>query len=185
MNLRNVLHPVSDFASSVSGFAYAWLNGMLGLFRWTLLCTQMLMFACAEAGNEYFDVSAKPGYQQSCPLPRSINNKGGVFVAPAKGMGAEWQGVLVDHDSEVVERFEKGVFVLTKPGVDKVGFINSCIYVVSGGRRLHMRLDFGMDDNKIMSVGKSPSWRVSQGSYSPVILECTDDFRNACNFMSK
>lgn len=158
---------------------------MLGLIRWTLLCTHTLMFACAEAGNEYFDISAKPGYQQSCPLPRSINNKGGVFVAPANGMGAEWQGVLVGHDSEVVESFEKGVFILIKPGVDKVGFINSCIYIVSGGRCLHMRLDFGMDDNKTMSLGKSPSWRVSQGFYSPVILECTDDFRNACSFMSQ
>ena len=150
-----------------------------------LLSTQMLMFACAEAGNEYFDMSGRPGYRQSCPLPSSINNKGGIFVAPANGAGAEWQGVLVDHDSEGVERFEKGIFILTKPGVDKVGFINSCIYIVSGGKRLHMRLDFGIDDNKTMSVGKSPSWRVSQGFYSPVILECTDDFRNACSFMSK
>lgn len=176
---------MSVYASSVCGFAYAGLNGMLGLFRWMLLCTQMLMFACAEAGNEYFDVSGRPSYQQSCPLPRSINHKGGIFVAPANGVGAEWQGVLVDHAAEVVERFEKGVFVLTKPGVDKVGFINSCIYVVSGGRRLHMRLDFGVDDNKDMRVARSPSWRISQYFFnSPVILECSDDFKNACSFMS-
>ena len=173
------------YASRVCGFVSAGLNGMLGLFRWMLLCTQTLMFACAEAGNEYFDVLGRPGYQQSCPLPSSISNKGGIFVAPANGVGAEWQGVLVDHAAEVVERFEKGVFVLTKPGVDTVGFINSCIYVVSGGRRLHMRLDFSVDDNKKMRVARSSSWRLSHYYfYSPVILECTDDFKHACSFMS-
>ena len=158
---------------------------MLGLIRWTLLCTHTLMFACAEAGNEYFDMSGRPGYRQSCPLPSSINNKGGIFVAPANGVGAEWQGVLVDYAAEVVEKFERGVFILTKPGIDKVGFINSCTYAVSGGRRLHMRLDFGVDDHKNMRVARSPSWRISHYYfYSPVILECTDDFKQACSFMS-
>ena len=176
---------MSVYASSVCGFVSAGLNGMLGLFRWTLLCTQMLMLACAEAGNEYFDVSAKPGYQQSCPLPRSISNEAGVFVAPANGVGVEWQGVLVDYDLEKIENFEKGVFILTKPGVDEVGFIDGCVYVVSGGRRLHMRLNFEKEHNKIMSVGKAQSWKMSHDFYSPVILECTDDFRAACSFFTR
>lgn len=158
---------------------------MLVLFRWTLLCAQLLMIACADAANKYFDVAVWPSHQQSYPMLRSINNEAGVFVAPANGVGVEWQGVLVDYDLEKVERFEKGVFILTKPGVDEVGFIDGCVYVVSGGRRLHMRLNFENEHNKIMSVGKSPSWKMSHDFYSPVILECTDDFRDACSFFTR
>ncbi|WP_425220321.1 DUF3757 domain-containing protein [Pseudomonas allokribbensis] len=156
---------------------------VIRLIRWGLLCSQLFVFAHAAApDSKYFDIPAWPGSQESCPSPRDIKNRVGIFTSPAKSDGAEWVGVLVDGAMESVTNFKKGLFVLTHEGVDSSGFLSSCIYATSGGRYLNMRLDLGENYKQVMWVGRSLSWRESRGFSSPAILECTDKITAACSF---
>ncbi|WP_186828373.1 DUF3757 domain-containing protein [Pseudomonas chlororaphis] len=155
---------------------------MRRLVCWGLLCSQLFTFVYAAPGSNYFDIPDWSGDQESCPVPRDINSKVGVFTAPAKNEGAEWVGVLLDGAMETITHFEKSYFVLTREGVDKVGFINNCIYQTSGGRYLNMRLDLGANYKQVMWIGNSLSWKTSRDFSSSTILECTDTYRDACSF---
>ncbi|MBP5059712.1 DUF3757 domain-containing protein [Pseudomonas chlororaphis] len=155
---------------------------MRKLVFWGMLCSQLFTFSHAAPGSNYFNIPDWSGDQGSCPLPRDIKARTGVFTAPAKNEGAEWVGVLVDGVMEAVTNFEKSYFVLTHQGVDKVGFINNCIYVTSGGRYLNMHLDLGSNYKQVMWIGNSLSWKESRDFSSSTILECTDTYRDACSF---
>ena len=156
---------------------------MLGLIRWSLLCSQLFVFVqAAAADNKYFDIPIWPGSQESCPSPRDIKNRMGIFTSSAKSDGAEWVGVLVDGATESVKSFKKGLFVLTHEGVDNGGFLSSCIYVTLGGRYLYMRFDLGENYKQVMWVGRSLSWKESRAFSSTTILECTDEYSAACGF---
>ncbi|MBM0284981.1 DUF3757 domain-containing protein [Pseudomonas chlororaphis] len=158
---------------------------MSRLLGWVLLCSQLFTFVYAAPASNYLNIPDWPGDQESCPSPRDIKGMMGIFSAPAKSEGAEWVGVLVDGAMEAVTNFEKSYFVLTHQGGDKVGFINSCIYVTSGGRYLNMHLDLGGHYKQVMWVGSSLSWKESRDFSSSTILECTDTYRDACSFYLK
>lgn len=155
------------------------------LLGWVLLCSQLFTFVHAAPGSNDLNIPDWPGDQESCPSPRDIKGVMGIFSAPAKSEGVEWTGVLVDGAMEAVTNFEKSYFVLTHQGVDKVGFINSCIYVTSGGRYLNMHLDLGGHYKQVMWIGSSLSWKESRDFSSSTILECTDTYRDACSFYLK
>ena len=162
-----------------------WVD-VLRLIRWGLLCSQLFVFAHAAApDSKYFDTPAWPGSQESCPSPRDIKSRVGIFTSPAKSDGAEWVGVLVGGEMESVTNFKKGFFVLTHEGVDSSGFVSGCVYVTSGGRYLNMRLDLGGNYKQIMWVGRSLSWSESRDFSSPAILECTDKTAAACSFFMR
>lgn len=154
------------------------------MFRWLgwgLLCSQLFIYVHA-APSSYFEIPDWSGDQESCPLPRDIKSAMGVFTAPAKSEGAEWVGVLLNGAMDAVTRFEKSYFVVTRQGVDKVGFINDCIYMTSGGRYLNMRLDLGGNYKQVMWVRSSLSWKESGDFSSSTVLECSDTYRDACSF---
>ncbi len=81
--------------------------------RACVLLLPLVLFAHAQAGDLYLEVSDRYAEKESCPLPRDIKNKNGVFTSPAKLEGAQWVGVILDGAMDNVEKFEKGIFVLT------------------------------------------------------------------------
>ncbi|NNA71260.1 DUF3757 domain-containing protein [Pseudomonas lactis] len=158
-------------------------SGVIVFIRWGGLCAQILMFAHAEAS--YFDAPESSNSSESCPLPMDIENKDGVFMSAAKRTGVAWVGVVVGAAVEEVIRFNKAIFVLTNSAIDSEGFISGCVYSLSGGRFLSLRLASVDGREHVMSVGAFPSWRVSLDYYSPAILECNDQFRDACSVILK
>lgn len=155
---------------------------MFRLIRWSLLCSQLFVFAHAASDKKMTEAPAWPGNQESCPAPKDIQNRAEIFTSPAKSDGAEWVGVVLGGSMESITNFEKGFFVLTKKNIDSSGFISSCIYLTSGGKYLNMRLELGENYKQIMWVGRSVSWKESRDFSSPSILECTDKNQGACGF---
>ncbi|WP_446739788.1 DUF3757 domain-containing protein [Pseudomonas sp. TH49] len=145
----------------------------------------MLTFSAAEASNQYFDIPVWPGDEESCPTPRNIRNNGNVFSAPAKSESVGWIGMLPGDGIENVVSFEKAVFVLTQEYSDIRGLLSACIYAMSKGRYLRMRLGSGTKHEEIMWIVRSYLWRRSQDFSYKIILECTEKNERACGFFLK
>lgn len=159
---------------------------MARLMIWGVLCSQLFVLLCMADDTVPAHITerlqVRSNDNESCPSPFDIKNRNWIFTAPAKGRGSEWVGVVMDSDYDYVSKFEKAIFVLTQKTPLKQGFINSCIYATYGGRRLDLRLNIAGVDNKIMKAGETGSWKEPRGSLSSAVLECTDQFRGACNF---
>lgn len=122
---------------------------------------------------------------ESCPSPLDIENKKGIFTAPAKEHPAGWIGALIDSEYDYAVKFEKAYFFVLRRKIEKhLGFLDKCTYTTFSGKSLELRLAHGRLDNKFMSV-EGTSWKPSRDISSSLALECTDQFRDACKFSLK
>lgn len=156
---------------------------MLRLICVGLSCLPLLLYSLfAEAQNQYFKIPMWPDSQESCPLPRDINQNSEIFTSPAKTDGAEWVGVLIGGEHESVLDFEKGLFVLTQDDYNGSGFLSSCIYSTSGGRYLNMRLELGMKYQQTMWIEHVSPWKPPSDNPTSAMLECDSKKLAGCAF---
>lgn len=155
---------------------------MFFLNRWCVLLLTLVLFSHTQARDSYLEVSDWLADKESCPFPYDIKNKNGVFTSPARMEGAQWVGVMLEAATDSVEKFERGIFILTGKYNQRSGFINGCTYVSVGGKQVDMRFVTAGGKKMPMQVGLSVLWKASRDFYSPAILECTDQFRDACSF---
>ncbi|NMY30672.1 DUF3757 domain-containing protein [Pseudomonas sp. WS 5412] len=150
-----------------------------------VLYSQVIIFSSLANDSGSFGVTGqftvRAGNVESCPSPLDIKNKDGVFTAPANTQRARWAGVIVDGDFDYVVKFEKAMFFLLETKPFKQGLLNSCVYMTFAGKQLDLRLDFERPNKSLMRLGES-SWRHSQEFSSPSVVECSDQFRDACRF---
>lgn len=119
---------------------------------------------------------------ESCPSPLDIKNKNGIFTASANEHPAGWIGVILDSEYDYAVKFEKAYFFVLRRKIEKhLGFLDKCTYTTFSGKNLELRLSLGRLENKFMSV-EGTSWNPSLDISSSLVLECTDQFRDACRF---
>ncbi|MFL1514125.1 DUF3757 domain-containing protein [Pseudomonas prosekii] len=148
-----------------------------------LVCLSLLLLSIsATAQSQYFRTSVWPDSEESCPLPQDIHNNAGIFTAPASTDGVEWIGAVVDGQNDRVKDFHKGLFVLTKDEYNGLGILSSCMYELSGGQFLAMRLDLGKNYQQGMWIELASQWSKSADGALPTVLECNSKEAAGCAF---
>ncbi|PWE38317.1 DUF3757 domain-containing protein [Pseudomonas prosekii] len=148
-----------------------------------LVCLSLLLLSIsATAQSQYFRTSVWPDSEESCPLPQDIHNNAGIFTAPASTDGVEWIGAVADGQNDRVKDFHKGLFVLTKDEYNGLGILSSCMYELSGGQFLAMRLDLGKNYQQGMWIELASQWSKSADGALPTMLECNSKEAAGCAF---
>ncbi|MHA6575452.1 DUF3757 domain-containing protein [Pseudomonas yamanorum] len=116
---------------------------------------------------------------ETCPSPLDVKNKNGIFTASANQHAAKWTGVLIDSEHDYTIKFKKAYFFVLDRETEKLGFLEKCTYLTFSGKHLDLRLSIDSLDRGFMRVGDT-SWKPSRDIPSPLVFECTAQFRDAC-----